>query len=72
MNKLIALITLLACGILTGCTIEIKHESHAVDKNSLICSAGYPIEDLAKNEKLYQSYMDCVTQLDKRDNKMKN
>lgn len=52
---------------LSACSITVKQESHVMDKNSLICSAGYPLEELAKNTQAYQSYVDCVTQMDKRD-----
>lgn len=49
--------------MLTSCSIEIKYETTMIDKNSL---RGASIAELMKNNAIYESYVRCVTELEKR------
>lgn len=53
--------------MLGSCAIEVKKESNKdIDINR--CSGGVPVEEIAKNTKLYQLYTDCILTIEKRKN----
>jgi hypothetical protein len=65
MKKIIQGIFILMILNLSACSIEVAHHTNMVNKDSLICSGGIPMEQLSQNTELYNSYTHCIMQLEK-------